>query len=473
MATSTTLYWLRNDLRVFDNEALVFAAGSDKLLPVYVIDQRNATDSGWGFERMGAHRRRFLEESLVDVDQQLRERNSGLLITEGEPAKEIIRWLETGLFTRLVFEEEATTEEAEDEVKVLEAADRLGIEVTTFWGRTLLHPDDLPFALQDIPFVFTDFRRQVEKKWRVRSLVSTPDVLPPLPDLSAVMFPLVNLADMRDSVAASGTETTPILKGGTLAGQEHLQAYLVPGKVDRYKETRNGLLGEDYSTKFSPWLALGCVSPRMIYHEIKRFEQQYLANESTYWVIFELLWRDFFRFIAFKYESRLFQRGGLTGKAPKVSPNEVLFERWCNGNTGVPFIDAMMRELRLTGFMSNRARQNAAAFAVHYLEVDWRACAYWFEHQLVDYDPASNWGNWAYVAGVGNDPRARFFNVVRQAQQYDAQAEFIYHWVPEVGSISPQSCIEPWRIPATQLKTLQYPPCIVDLKAIIALKKED
>lgn len=476
MSKRTTLYWLRNDLRVIDNEALVFAADSDYLLPLYVIDQRNTSNSGWGFERMGPHRHRFLEESLADMDQHLRERNSGLLITEGDPATAIIRWLETGLFTHLVFEEEATTEEAEDEVKVLEAADRLGIQVTTFWGRTLLHPDDLPFALQDIPFVFTDFRRQVEKKWRVRPLQTTPAVLPSWPELSKVSYlPVDPSAKGHDVLShdALSTEYTTLFKGGTRTGLARLQAYLVPGKLDRYKETRNGLLGDDYSTKFSPWLALGCLSPRMIFHDIKRFEQQQVANDSTYWVIFELLWRDFFRFIAFKYESRLFHRSGLTGKAQQHAHDPELFERWCKGTTGVPFIDAMMRELYQTGFTSNRARQNAAAFAVHYLDLDWRACAYWFEHQLIDYDPASNWGNWAYVAGVGNDPRSRFFNIVRQAHQYDAKAQFIHHWVPEVRSLEPEWCIEPWRLPISRLKDLNYPESIVDLKAIIALKKDD
>jgi len=113
--------------------------------------------------------------------------------------------------------------------------------------------------------------------------------------------------------------------------------------------------------------------------------------------------------------------------------------------TGVPLIDAAMRELAATGYMSNRARQNVASFLVKDLGQDWREGAAWFEYQLIDYDAASNWGNWAYQAGTGTDTRDRWFNVVGQSRRYDPGAEYLAHWVPELRALEPVNRFMPWR----------------------------
>ena len=140
--------------------------------------------------------------------------------------------------------------------------------------------------------------------------------------------------------------------------------------VAKYKETRNGLIGVDYSTKFSPWLAAGCLSPRQIYWEIKKYEGKRVANQSTYWVIFELLWRDYFRFVCYKYGDSVFHETGIMNKRLPWSQDKVKFEAWREGRTGVPFVDANMRELARTGWMSNRGRQNVASFLVK-VSSDW------------------------------------------------------------------------------------------------------
>ena len=130
-----------------------------------------------------------------------------------------------------------------------------------------------------------------------------------------------------------------------------------------YFETRNGMLGGDYSTKFAPWLAMGCLSPRLIYHRIKAFERNTgIANQSTYWVIFELLWRDFFRFFALKHGNKIFYPGGPVGSDQRWPRDMNKFRAWVAGNTGAPLVDACMRELAATGFTSNRGRQNVASF---------------------------------------------------------------------------------------------------------------
>jgi deoxyribodipyrimidine photo-lyase len=204
------------------------------------------------------------------------------------------------------------------------------------------------------------------------------------------------------------------------------------------------MLGLDYSSKFSPWLANGCISPRYIYEEIKKYEHERTANESTYWLVFELIWRDYFRFVAMKFGNKIFQKYGLkpesyvkTQTTTAINKTERnIFEKWRLGETGVPLIDANMKELLATGYMSNRGRQNVASFLVKDLQIDWRWGAAWFESQLIDYDVCSNWGNWLYVAGVGNDPREnRYFNILKQATNYASKGEYVKHWLPVLSNV--------------------------------------
>jgi deoxyribodipyrimidine photo-lyase len=223
-------------------------------------------------------------------------------------------------------------------------------------------------------------------------------------------------------------------RGGEYAAHERLKDYLWNShNILKYKETRNGLLGTEYSSKFSAWLACGCISAQEIYFETKKFEQQVESNESTYWLIFELLWRDYFRYVMLKYGTRLFKPAGISGKGSTTTePNDAAerFDAWVNGTTGDAFVDANMRELKFTGFMSNRGRQNVASYLVHQLKLDWRRGARYFEKQLIDYDVFSNWGNWTYLAGVGNDPREnRVFNTNRQAEMYDPKGEYKKQWL--------------------------------------------
>ena len=175
-----------------------------------------------------------------------------------------------------------------------------------------------------------------------------------------------------------------------------------PGAI-HLQEDQKWTVGADYSSKFSPWLASGALSAREIHHEVKRYEAEHGANESTYWLSVELLWRDFFQFTAAKHGPP-FQACGNSPQTYSGTIHGARFQAWCEGRTCQAFIDANMRELVPTGWMSNRGRQNVASYLVHDLGLDWRMGAYWFERMLIDYDPCSNWGNWQYLAGVGNDP---------------------------------------------------------------------
>ena len=191
------------------------------------------------------------------------------------------------------------------------------------------------------------------------------------------------------------------------------------------------MVGTEYSSKLSAYLALGCLSPVTIYHEIKKYEKEVVKNSSTYWLIFEILWREFFRFVYLKSKKNIFIRDGINGNIfnKKFKNDKDLFEKWADGKTGQKFIDANMIELKETGFMSNRGRQNVASFLVNNLDINWVWGASYFEKHLIDYDVTSNWCNWMYISGVGNNVKNWVFNPERQADMYDKTGIYRDIWL--------------------------------------------
>jgi deoxyribodipyrimidine photo-lyase len=220
----------------------------------------------------------------------------------------------------------------------------------------------------------------------------------------------------------------PGFHGSEQAALSHIEQYFASKAPRLYKQTRNTLSGVDHSTKFSPWLALGAVSARTIFAALREHELRFGANDSTYWIWFELLWRDFFRFASLQHGIQLFRAGGLSS-LPPPQHDAAAFGRWCAGDTGHALIDAGMRELAATGYLSNRLRQVVASYLVHELNCDWRAGAAWFESRLVDFDIYSNQGNWLYLAGRGADPRqGRRFNPDKQAATHDPDGTYRLRW---------------------------------------------
>lgn len=423
------IYWFRNDLRLHDQVLLSTQADKcDVILPVYCFDPRQFVQHKLGFKRTGPFRTQFLIESVDDLRQSLEARGSGLYVAVAKPEEEIPR-LAHAMDAQVVFaEKEVAAEEVAVEDRL---AQSLEIPLQTVWGRSLIHPDDLPFALNDLPNVFTSFRKAVEANGiPVREPRRIPTSLPPLPN-NIPEKPLPTLEELDLETPVQDLRAALAFKGGEQAGLDRLAKYCWWRRaITHYKDTRNDMLGDDFSSKFSPWLACGALSPRQIYDEVQRFEEEVIANESTYWLIFELLWRDYFRFVAWKYGNCIFKQGGIKGKVRRFNDDKKRFLQWCQGETGEPFVDANMKELACTGYMSNRGRQNVASFLCHELDVDWRWGAAWFESLLIDYDVCSNQGNWMYVAGVGNDPRPnRRFNIQRQAQRYDPHGAYVKHWL--------------------------------------------
>lgn len=464
------LIWYRNDLRLHDHEPLAQALGAGaQVLPVYCFDPRQFGTTAFGFPKTGPFRAQFLRESVADLRDGLRSLGSDLVIRCGEPEVIIPKLVESLDVSAVYYYREATAEETRVEQALDNALTPLGIELRSFWGATLHHIDDLPFELGQLPDVFTQFRKAVEKKSTVYPAASAPSVLKGLPDIDVGEVPTPERLGV-DPKSPDDRGVMPF-KGGETAGKQRLNDYVwQQDALRRYKQTRNGMLGADYSSKLSPWLALGCLSPRYVYEEVQRYEVERVQNDSTYWLVFELRWRDYFRFVALKYGNALFHPSGIQGIDIPWEHDWDRFERWQKGETGFPLVDANMRELAATGFMSNRGRQNVASFLTKNLGIDWRMGAEWFESRLVDYDVCSNYGNWNYTAGVGNDSRGfRYFNIPKQSKDYDAKGHYVKHWLPALSDVPAGKVHEPWKLSSEEQKRcgarigVDYPNPIVDL----------
>ncbi|MEM9829290.1 MAG: DASH family cryptochrome [Bacteroidota bacterium] len=450
--TGAAIVWFRNDLRLHDNVTLTEAIRkSEKVYPIYCFDPRHFADTELDLPKTGAHRAQFLLQSLQDLRQNLQKIGSDLIIRRGLPEK-VIPQMATELEASKVFaNKEVTAEELSVEEKLEDNLVNQRVELELIWQSTLLHVDDIPWPINNIPDIFSQFRREAEKITQVRDTLPAPTSLNPVEATSPDAIPTIDELGLSDIPVDSRSVLT--FRGGETAGLARLQEYFWENNcLKDYKETRNGMLGSDYSSKFSAWLANGSLSPRRVYEEVKHYERERVKNKSTYWMIFELLWRDYFRFVAKKYGNRIFQFGGIQGASPDLRDDIGLFHKWKNGKTGIPFIDANMREINATGFMSNRGRQNVASFLVKDLKVNWTWGASFFESMLIDYDVCSNWGNWNYMAGVGNDPREnRYFNIMSQAQRYDSQGEYVRHWIPELSHIPGKRIHYPTEIPQKEL----------------------
>lgn len=426
------IFWFRNDLRLHDNEALLKATKAGNVIPVYVFDERQFKTTPLGFKRTEAFRTKFLLESVEDLRTNLRKIGSDLIIRIGKTEEILAKMADEWQAAAVYASKEVTQEETTIEAKLSKRIKPLNIEIELIWIASLYHARDLPFQINYIPDVFTDFRKKVELSTKIRSTFDTPTQLSPIKD-GIDLGEIPTLKDFGfDEEIKQDRRTVLNFEGGESQALNRLNEYIWEKDLLRnYKQTRNQLIGGDYSSKFSAWLSLGCISPRKIYEEVKKYEKEVVSNESTYWLIFELIWRDYFHFVALKFGTRIFKVSGLKNDLLKDwKRDKPSFEKWINGETGVPFVDANMKELQLTGFMSNRGRQNVASYLTKDLGIDWTWGASYFESKLIDYDVCSNWCNWNYIAGVGNDPReGRYFNIETQVEKYDKNGDYVKLWL--------------------------------------------
>ena len=413
------VYWFGNDLRLHDNASLLKAALEvDELLCIYCLDSQWLMPNRYGLAAMSHNRWRFLKESLLDLDNQLQKLGQHLLVCYQTPVKAIYD-IASSYQVAYIYRSRQTGYYENLQGVVLQKQLPL-VQLIETDTHSLFALDQLPFSLAKLPGTFTQFKNAVEQ-----CLISRPQ--PPVESLPS--SPALKKDWLNRFPDYSKPEHEIFFSGGETAGLKQLKNYFASHNASHYKKQRNELDGWDNSSKFSPWLANGNLSVRQIYFNLNHYEQQTGANESTYWLFFELLWREYFQWYARHHGNHLFNFKGIKQQKPLTSFYPERFRKWCSGNTPYPLVNACMKQLNATGFMSNRGRQIVASCLVNELAMDWRYGAAYFEQQLLDYDVASNWGNWQYLAGVGADPRGkRHFDFEKQTQQYDPEGLFINKW---------------------------------------------
>ena len=382
---------------------------------MYCDDVTREQADAFGTPRQGQRRKQFIQQSLEQLSSNLRQQGQVLLQLAGLPLEILHGLIGEHRIQRVVRSRHCGVFENRQWQQLRQNYST--IDFVEFDSYTLFTQEQIA-RLGELPETFSQFRRRAE-----RFCVSPPLESSPLP------APLVSVGSVVSGVAAVASADLSF-HGGEDAATMHLDSYFASQSPSNYKQTRNELDGWPNSSKMSPWLATGCLSARRLYQRIKQYEAIHGVNDSTYWLYFELLWREYFQWYAHHHGARLFMSGGITGDNPDYDFNAGRFKRWCRGETEWPLINACMQQLNRTGYLSNRARQIVASALVNELGLDWRCGAGYFEQQLIDYDVASNWGNWQYIAGVGADPRGgRHFSIEKQARQFDADGRFVTKWL--------------------------------------------
>lgn len=439
----TRLVLLNQAQRLTDNKLL---QQQGENLAVLLIDSRQYLQLQFGMTR-SCQRRLALTLALAEnFRMQLQQHHIELLCLFADASALLPELIGRFAITELVMAEPVAAEEQQ-----LQQLAAQFVPVQTEDLNSLL-ADELRPALRSLPDSFTRFRLQRE---------------PELP-VSAAQPQSISGNWRKDAATIYAAQwqqqlhlyqATPFHQtwhAFTLPDEQTEQRkfahYLFGSKaILHYKNSRNQFCdlptsatetisgNSQYASLLSTGLSHGTLSVRWLWQQICQFEHQFGVSEHSYWLRFELLWREYFRWQMRKYGTLLFCRPGL-GQHPVPKPQDkpeiqqLKFKLWCDGNTGVPLVDANMRVLTTTGLMSNRGRQLVASYLIYDLALDWRWGAAFFEQQLHDFDVASNWGNWAYIAGAGTAP-GRYFNQLKQALIYDSDAYFIRRQLPELAHL--------------------------------------
>lgn len=495
-----TILWFRNDLRLHDNALFHHASAQTRagreIICAYCAGPRLLSGrlAVTGLPKVGVRRSIFVRQCVQDLQQSLRRIGGDLLVFNEEPAVILPRLAEApgvnGLpkVVRVLVSQEVATEEEHEESSVELALKKMGVKnpgmqvgLERVWGLTLYHLDDLPYrdVRRELPMQFAPFGRAVrgnfraadsvaveaaqkgERGVRIREELASPRSLQPPPesvhklsheDLLSVWPPSVE--QPQEHSPNSLEPWWDVFQGGESFGLQRLSDF-ISKDLSRYKQTRNGLLGLRCSSKMSPWIAAGCVSPRRVARAVWDWERTHAKGSptpSSAHYVSEYGWRDYLIFLSWKCGPRLFHLQGPGKVRLEWSQDKDMIKRFTCGQTGMPLIDAAVREMKASGFMSNRARQFVASYLILELKLDWRIGAELFESLLIDYSVYANWGNWMRAAGVtgqgfGNGG-SRWFNLAEERDRFDPRGEFVRAWVAELQHVPREYIHVPWTMSA-------------------------
>ncbi len=469
------IIWFRQDLRLHDNEALTEAIKyCESVIPVYVFDERvfsGMTKSG--FPKTNKYRLKFILESIKDLRNSLQNLGSNLIIRIGKPEVEILK-IARKCKTSWVF---CNRERTHEEEAVQDALEKnlwsVGQEIRFSRGKMLYYTADLPFPITHTPDIFSHFRKEVERFVKIRAPLPSPhESISQIPEnLDIGKLPDLETFGYLDF--EYDKRVAYHFKGGESEALKRLDIYFKSPENQplEYKNSKNSLFHTVGSTKLSPWLAQGCLSPKLIYQKLLEFEANFGKDKSTTDLFHELMYRDFLRFMGKKHGNNIFRRGGIIEKPNNAWKNDMtIFQIWKDGRTGIPFVDAIMKELNLTGYISNIGRRNAASFLVNNLNINWQIGAEYFESLLIDYDPCSNWVNWNLIAGIGDDHKEdRKINVLSQAKKFDPHGEYVKTWLPELKDLPNDKIHKLNELSDEDQNTLNFKPGYDYPKAMVSI----
>ncbi|NCT56684.1 MAG: deoxyribodipyrimidine photo-lyase [Legionella sp.] len=456
------LMWFRRDLRIEDNPALYQAS----LAQQGVIALHITTPTTWQRHHMSAVQQDWLNQNLDALQQALDTINIPLIRTQTDFFSNchevILDLIKHYKITEVYFNLEYEWDERARDHQIIKKLKAANIPVYIFHDQCIIPPDQL-FNQQAQPYmVFTPY-----KKASLAYMQSNPSML---------MTANTPLSQKTTSITSSNhcthtpshTQDISWIKPGNRAGLTKVQQF-IEHKIQDYAEARD-IPSIDGTSCISPYLALGIISVRQCiqllidstpHHSLSQISEN---NGAMTWLS-ELIWRDFYKMICFNFP-QISRNQPFKAKTNSLewSKNQAHLLAWQQGQTGVPIVDAAMRQLNQYGWMHNRLRMVSAMYLTKNLWIDWREGETYFASKLVDWDFASNNGGWQWSASTGTDavPYFRVFNPVSQSERFDPQGQFIQQYCPELKSLDHKQIHDPYH---QCKKQLDYPKPLVDLKS--------
>lgn len=453
--TPSAIWWVRRDLRLVDNQALTAAKdAAQQVVPLFILDSRLLSSP-----YAGQKRKAFLFAGLRQLDRELQEIGSRLIVRAGDPLAVLQQVMQESGASAVFAEEDYSPFAKKRDGRV---ASELPL---TLCPGLLVHPPEMVLKDNGDPYiVYTPF----SKVWKSRPRPAKDDLLP-APDALETPGDLHSQEIPKEPAVPEGVP----FEAGTAAALNILQDF-IDHKVYNYKKERNRPDLESTS-KLSPYLRLGMISIRQAVAAAGEAITKAADGESRQGAetfLNELIWREFYINILAHYPHA--RAGSFREKYDQISwdNNKTSFEAWKAGKTGFPIVDAAMRQLINMGWMHNRTRMITASFLVKDLLIDWRWGEKFFMQHLVDGDPASNNGGWQWTAGTGTDaaPYFRIFNPTLQGKKFDPHGRYIRQWLPELAGVPDNYIHEPWKMPDDVQKETgcrigdDYPQPMVDHK---------
>jgi deoxyribodipyrimidine photo-lyase len=452
---STALVWLRRDLRLHDHPPLVAAlAAHERVVPVFVLDR--VLLSG---RFASGPRTAFMLDCLSELDAALRERGGGLVVRTGAAERELPALATDTGADAVYWASDATPYALARDRRVRDALRDQGVEAVPGPGNFVADVGR-PRTTAGKPFtVFTPFHRAWSALER-RTVHRAPPRLPALPrGLDRGAIPTLAQLGLADEEPLR----EPAVRAGETAARDALADWLA-SDLAAYGDRHDRLAGG--TSRLSPYLRFGCLSPREVEQRARRHGGAGAAAFTR-----QLAWRDFYAHVLLHHPGNRLREHQERMRSLAWDEDPQLLAAWQEGRTGYPLVDAGMRQLRASGWMHNRARLVVGSFLTKDLQLDWRAGEAWFMRWLLDGDVAQNNGNWQWIASVGVDPAPAFrrlLNPSLQQRRHDADGEYVRRWVSELRDVADARLAEPWRMSAEEQAAAgcrighDYPAPVVD-----------